>query len=191
MIRYPKPIPVGTAIPVWAFLDVTESDTFDVTEAEAEAAKDLPDLPGGIEPTQLGTAVPSSTNKVPKESDQSNPNYTAAIIGGVTGGIAGLVILVLAILWQCRRRTLRAAQRKEILPASTHQNHEQGHYAEPLVEQRGLHDHLPRLMPVTSLFGMKLYVSPCSVQSAWYMTDSYLSLEFEGSQRSRDISRCE
>ena len=50
-------------------------------------------LPGGIEPTQLGTAVPSSTNKVPKESDQSNSNYTAAIIGGVTGGIAGLVIL--------------------------------------------------------------------------------------------------
>ena len=174
IVRYPKPIPVGTSIPVWAYQDVINSDIFNVTRAMAVADLHLPESSASPGPTGTETAVityTTSPSSIPQVSpSQEHPKHTGAIVGGVIAGVAGLVIVVAAILWRYRRRARRVVKPKEITPASTYHSSDQGHWddkqqqallASPPVEQQGLNP--PQVIPVTSVFGGKFYVSTRSI----------------------------
>jgi len=118
---YPHPIPAGTSVPAWAFLDPTVSNGFDVTAALAAAS--LPETPAGTTPS--GAPVASSGNTVhaptfkpttsfpsstpaPDNSNSSSSNHTGAIVGGVVGGVLGLALLGALIFLFMRRSRNKA-----------------------------------------------------------------------------------
>lgn len=101
------------SVPQWAYLDVTTiGGAFNVTDAQSEAAKNLPDITGsetGPESTTTNGASPVSTGTSPNGSPTAPPStvanvppskkkHTGAIVGGVIGGTGGLAILG-ALLW--------------------------------------------------------------------------------------------
>ncbi|KAI0760413.1 hypothetical protein C8Q74DRAFT_1221071 [Fomes fomentarius] len=86
---YPEPIPDGTAIPAWAFLDVTRSSIFNITAAKALAMQHVPDVTANsslstsstTDPLHSLTAVLSVTTAIAPSSTSGG-----AVIGGATGG---------------------------------------------------------------------------------------------------------
>jgi hypothetical protein len=87
-------IPAGTAIPDWAYMDVTVSDRYNAVAAEAD---NKPESSAGGNPTvsNPGPASPTSTTQTPK-----HPTATAAVAvkksnaGAIAGGVvAGVVFL--------------------------------------------------------------------------------------------------
>ncbi|KAJ8078917.1 hypothetical protein PM082_013201 [Marasmius tenuissimus] len=103
--EFPNDIPAGTAVPGWAYIDISPSDGFDATRAQASAS--APESTGTPKPTQPNTpsALVSPTSQ-PEESSSSKSN-AGAIAGGVVGGIAGLAIIALLLFWFMRRRKAR------------------------------------------------------------------------------------
>lgn len=120
-ISWPAKIPSGTAIPAWAYIDVTVTDALNVTEAQSIAAERLPESTAGsapsstpplvtfsssgsgASPTSQGTPAPSAgAGGAPSGDDSSSSNKssnTGAIVGGVVGGIGGAAILAGIIAW--------------------------------------------------------------------------------------------
>ncbi|KAH9943118.1 uncharacterized protein BXZ73DRAFT_97173 [Epithele typhae] len=115
--QFPEPIPAGTSIPAWAYIDVTVSGTFNATLAQARANEDLPDSSapvsasstqttqstpptssdsGATNPTSgfTTTSSPSDNTSAPSGTDTPNSkSNVGAIVGGVVGGIAGLLVI--------------------------------------------------------------------------------------------------
>ncbi|KDQ06724.1 hypothetical protein BOTBODRAFT_39380 [Botryobasidium botryosum FD-172 SS1] len=114
---YPHPIPAGTSVPAWAFLDPTVKNTFDVTAALAAA--NLPETPGGATssgatthpfngPTLTPVAPFPSSVSTPASTGSSSTDHTGAIVGGVVGGVLGLALLC-ALIFLFMRRSHRTA----------------------------------------------------------------------------------
>lgn len=113
-------IPNGTSVPAWAFLDVTKGTGFwnpvlsyqvgDSPEVTASESGSLSPLPT---PTTTQTAVPGLTSDQAHFTSKSHhSNKTAAIVGGILGGIAFVVLSMGLFLWRQRikrRKTTRAA----------------------------------------------------------------------------------
>lgn len=102
---FPDNIPTGTTVPAWAYLDVTASDTFNVT-----AAQGIGDSPESTAvPTQTtATALPSSTAASGSPTSSSHTSHTGAIAGGVVGGVVGLAAVAgVIIFFALRRRRTR------------------------------------------------------------------------------------
>ncbi|KAI0773759.1 hypothetical protein C8Q74DRAFT_779488 [Fomes fomentarius] len=102
LMTYPLTIPGGTAVPAWAFQDVTTNDRFDVADAEAEALQDLPDttasvLPSSTSAPPTSTLVtfisPSSTSLTSTDSDSSStssaPTSASTGSGAAPAGAGG------------------------------------------------------------------------------------------------------
>lgn len=105
---YPNPIPAGTRVPHWAYLDVSVADTWNATTAQSAG-----DTPEGTPSTSSSTstsstAAPSSSTSSTSNKSSSN---TGAIAGGVVGGILGGTLLVGLIFWYTRRRRWRSVAR--------------------------------------------------------------------------------
>jgi len=133
-------IPNGTKVPAWAFLNVTEEGTWD-PDLSYDVG-DSPEVSGATlsplsTPTTTQTSVPSlspsqsqfasksgpttTQPSVPGLSSSQSPfvskyshhsNKTAAIVGGVLGGIVFIVLTIVLMLWRQRikrRRATRAA----------------------------------------------------------------------------------
>ncbi|KAI0716736.1 hypothetical protein C8Q76DRAFT_416190 [Earliella scabrosa] len=79
---YPEPIPDGTAIPAWAFLNITRNSNFNVTAAKAFAAQDLPDVtvnPAPPEPVSSSTSASSeSTSTITSAPSLASTNLAPA-----------------------------------------------------------------------------------------------------------------
>ncbi|KAI0723514.1 hypothetical protein C8Q76DRAFT_398353 [Earliella scabrosa] len=130
---YPNPIPPGTAVPAWAFQDVTSNDHFNVSEAFVVASADLPDTTASASPTPSPT--PGSSSSVSSSSSQSSSSSSSSsesesptqtsdsqdgqatsrsstkigpIVGGVVGGVVGAIALGAAAFYLLRRRQNRA-----------------------------------------------------------------------------------
>ncbi|RPD75671.1 hypothetical protein L226DRAFT_560155 [Lentinus tigrinus ALCF2SS1-7] len=67
---YPEPIPGGTAIPAWAFLDVTTNSTFNIVAAMALAAQDPPDVRSNLT-TSAGASSTSTSSTTSTSSSKS------------------------------------------------------------------------------------------------------------------------
>ncbi|RPD62059.1 hypothetical protein L226DRAFT_571434 [Lentinus tigrinus ALCF2SS1-7] len=145
---YPNPIPPGTAIPSWAFQDVTVKGAFDV--AEAELTGDSPESTASLSASTTSTTSSSSSSiatmtssdtpssSTPSASSASaSPTASAAaesgsgapkssnvgaIVGGVVGGVIGLILIGSAIFYMLRRqRNLDRKAQAQVLerPMST------------------------------------------------------------------------
>ncbi|PIL23319.1 hypothetical protein GSI_14630 [Ganoderma sinense ZZ0214-1] len=129
---YPESVPGGTAIPAWAFLDVTRNSTFNVDAAKVLAEQGVPDVTDVS--SSSSSASPSSPSSMPSTSSLSTTSLitstatplegttsgtsttgssahgsnAAPLVGGIVGGILGLLLigtLVLFIVLRHRRRT--------------------------------------------------------------------------------------
>jgi len=102
---YPEPIPSGTAVPAWAYIDVSKSDNFNATAAQLNEQENHPESTASG-PSATG-AVPSATNVPSSSGKKSN---TGAIVGGVVGGIGGAAILaaIAFFFWRRHQRNVSA-----------------------------------------------------------------------------------
>ncbi|TFK92335.1 hypothetical protein K466DRAFT_236269 [Polyporus arcularius HHB13444] len=119
--KYPEPIPGGTAVPAWAFLDVTTNSTFDIDAAMALASQDAPDVRSNSTSSATSSATSSSTSTsasapsavttstksvstisgstsyIPSASASAwsvpdhQHNDVGAIVGGTIGGVVGVL----------------------------------------------------------------------------------------------------
>ncbi|THG99064.1 hypothetical protein EW026_g3210 [Hermanssonia centrifuga] len=117
---WPTNIPTGTAIPAWAYLDVVEPDSFNITAAQALADEDLPESTAAAGPSATSGSSGSSTSSsasifasssahtlTPEAANSSSGSKSnvGPIVGGVVGGIGGAAIIAAAIaFWLIKRR---------------------------------------------------------------------------------------
>ncbi|CCA70038.1 hypothetical protein PIIN_03978 [Serendipita indica DSM 11827] len=126
MAAYPREVPSGTAIPAWAFLNITVLDRF--TAGAAQALVGQPDLTIGTPQSTISssqttssgspTTQPSSSSSTESStptSSQPQPSSkddTPAIVGGVVGGVVGLGLIVcLFIFLMKHNQTIKAKKR--------------------------------------------------------------------------------
>ncbi|GJE94502.1 hypothetical protein PsYK624_106720 [Phanerochaete sordida] len=121
---YGQPIPSGTDIPAWAFLNVTSLDTFDTDTARTFSTTNSTMFGGASSsssssviisfPTlSLSPASSGSASATPSAaSNGQNKSNAGAIAGGVIGGLAGAAALASAAVfwWRRRIRAPRAAE---------------------------------------------------------------------------------
>ncbi|KAI0721991.1 hypothetical protein C8T65DRAFT_629903 [Cerioporus squamosus] len=128
---YPMDVPLGTAVPAWAYQDVSSTDKFDASKASAVAAEDLPDITptsSNTSTTTSPTATTSSTRLSSSASATSTPTgggaadvagsgkstNVGAIVGGVVGGVLGILLLgVLVFYLLLRQRNLQRQAQAE------------------------------------------------------------------------------
>ncbi|KAH9066330.1 hypothetical protein EDB87DRAFT_1679074 [Lactarius vividus] len=130
---FPEPVPAGTRVPKWAYIDATISDIWN-----ASAAQLVGDDP---EVTGTSTIVPISTNRGPQSTltpttSGSGPSSTStshsssnagAIAGGVVGGIVGVALVAGVAAWFfIRRRRARSA------PSTTYMTGQGGDMGQPV-----------------------------------------------------------
>ncbi|KAI0773762.1 hypothetical protein C8Q74DRAFT_1368319 [Fomes fomentarius] len=116
---YPNPIPPGTAIPAWAFQDVTVQDRFNVTVAAKVASEGLPDTTPtatlSIPASTLDSSTTSSTqtSASPSDSAAASPSTTTKssnvgpIVGGVVGGVLGALLIGALAFYLLRKRQVK------------------------------------------------------------------------------------
>ncbi|KAI0356569.1 hypothetical protein OH77DRAFT_1423500 [Trametes cingulata] len=119
--NYPEGIPVGTAVPAWAYLDITTTNRFDPVAAEALVNQGAPEsTPSSNSPTAgtvltnapsaTSTAIgapqsPDSNTDSPSSSKKSN-NLGAIVGGAVSGGVGLIAIGLVLFFWLRRRREM-------------------------------------------------------------------------------------
>lgn len=110
-------VPSGTSVQEWAFVDVTKEGTWDPVLAYqvGNAIEVSGGQPGTLAapatPTSTQTAVPGlSSTQLATAHAHSSSKKTAAIVGGVVGGLAILATAVGLLLWRARVRRRRATR---------------------------------------------------------------------------------
>lgn len=106
---YSESIPSGTAIPQWAYQNVSLSDDFNATLAQAvgdgpeSAATKAPSTAYSVStstsPTASFTPSPSSSTSSNPFSSAPKSSNSAVITGGVVGGVVGLAALAAVATW--------------------------------------------------------------------------------------------
>ncbi|KAF9789864.1 hypothetical protein BJ322DRAFT_562703 [Thelephora terrestris] len=104
--QYPYNVPPGTAIPRWAFINVTTlpNETFNV--ALAESVGQSPEAT----PVPLSTATTTFSSKPTNTSSGGSNNggtgnqSTAGIVGGIVGGVVLLIAVVIGVIVGWRRQ---------------------------------------------------------------------------------------
>ncbi|EIW75913.1 hypothetical protein CONPUDRAFT_169153 [Coniophora puteana RWD-64-598 SS2] len=125
---FPSQIPSNTAVPQWAFLDVTTTGNWNATAAQA--AGDLPENSATSLPSATTSSNPDATmNLSPSSTFQVSPDPTpvshrglsvGAIAGIAIGGAAVLTALATAFFIWNRRR---AGSRQGVAPSSVDVSH--------------------------------------------------------------------
>jgi len=122
--QYPLDIPAGTAVPHWAYLNVTTTDIWDA--AAASAVANLPESTGvtpqvstltsstSISRTSTRTGSLLSTN-TSQSSHGGGGSNAGAIAGGVVGGLAVIGLTAAVVLWFLMKKK----KRSEVPPSSS------------------------------------------------------------------------
>ncbi|KAH8102721.1 hypothetical protein BXZ70DRAFT_1006622 [Cristinia sonorae] len=99
---YPETIPPETAVPSWAYLDVSHTNNFNATAALVEKLANHPEITSQTTMESLSSSpslFPAATSK---------PASSGPIIRGLIGGLGGLAVSVVVALfgwrWHQRRR---------------------------------------------------------------------------------------
>ncbi|KAK0503360.1 hypothetical protein EDD18DRAFT_629951 [Armillaria luteobubalina] len=109
---FPEPIPNGTHVPGWAYLDVKTEDTFDINQAKQDANA----TESTFVPQPTSTTAISSTTSTPSATptQESQSNHSNVVGGSVAGGVFGLMAVVGIIgIWTYRRRERRVGSHDE------------------------------------------------------------------------------
>jgi len=112
---FPEPIPEGTRVQRWAYLDPTTDDSWN--ETAARLTGDSPEVTGSASTVPTATKNSQSTVTPQTASSASSSNSssksssnTGAIAGGVVGGVVGAAIIAGIVSWYAiRRRRARSA----------------------------------------------------------------------------------
>ncbi|KAI9571571.1 hypothetical protein HD554DRAFT_1789594 [Boletus coccyginus] len=110
---FPLDVPTGTAVPQWAFQNVTTSDLFNpilaqsVGDSPESTALNNAKSTGSVHPVSTVTsasltASPSPTGTGTASSGSSSS--TAAIVGGVVGGIVGLALIAGVVFFVMKKK---------------------------------------------------------------------------------------
>lgn len=163
--RFPRPIPPGTSVPAWAYMDVTTSNQWTPTAAQAFKANNGSEFSNTASSSSAssssptGGSSPSATSAAP--SGSSKKTDVGAIVGGVVGGVGGVAIVAFLLwFWMSRRqRGPTPAQYRAPSPtlhATTPDTEKQPHYAQMSVTPA-----LPVSPPVSpmTVTSGRLYVS--------------------------------
>jgi len=125
--QYPGTIPQGTAIPHWAFFNVTSSvnQTYDQSTMML-AGRDPEELPPPATTLSTGsTSLSSSSTRsstplpIPTSNSSNNTNggtNVAAVVGGVVGSVVPLTILAVVAFFYTRHRRQQKAQPQMLNP---------------------------------------------------------------------------
>ncbi|KAG8860386.1 hypothetical protein FRB91_003799 [Serendipita sp. 411] len=106
---YPLEIPFDTAVPAWAYLNITLLDKFDA--AMAQTVLDEPDVTPGnqtistssssftqdtaLTPTSTSSSTFTASETDPATGSSSRKNSVPAIVGGRIVGVVGFIVWVL------------------------------------------------------------------------------------------------
>lgn len=100
--RYPNEIPDLTAVPSWAYLNVTAKDIFNADEAQLDNSPDStvgsnPSSTASASSTQSSTITSSAQSSAAPEPTSSitevSSEHKSSIVGGVVGAVAGISLL--------------------------------------------------------------------------------------------------
>ncbi|EDR14361.1 uncharacterized protein LACBIDRAFT_306125 [Laccaria bicolor S238N-H82] len=109
---FPQPLPTGTVVPHYAYLNVQTTDTFNVSLAQTAGGAESSPVATVASNTATGskTATKSSTVSPTKSGSaaKSGPNV-GAIAGGVIGGVVILALIAGFIFWLIRRNNRNKA----------------------------------------------------------------------------------
>ncbi|KAI0256987.1 hypothetical protein BJV78DRAFT_1150859 [Lactifluus subvellereus] len=99
---FPEPIPAGTRVPNWAYLNPVPGDSWNISTAQV--AGDSPEVTGNAIPTSTRASQPTVT-----PTSKSSQN-TGAIAGSVVGGAVGAAVIASVVAWfVIRLRRARSA----------------------------------------------------------------------------------
>jgi len=121
---FPLELPGGTAVPDWAYQNVTGTNAFNETLAAAVATTDHAESSSSASPSSTGSATTSPTTSPftsPEESLSSGNSHAAAVIAGLIAGVIGMGLLAVAILFLIRRR-----RRSQIAPSAVYMESSRG-----------------------------------------------------------------
>jgi hypothetical protein len=131
---FPNPIPSGTAVPNWAYQNISGNATFNATLAQL--AGDLPESSAPPSPTST-TATETSTSAAATSSNANGNNknktdHAGVIAGSVVGGLAFLsVMAILVALFIRHRGRSRSNPRSSSSPVLPDDDHDQMAMATP------------------------------------------------------------
>ncbi|KAI0751428.1 hypothetical protein C8Q80DRAFT_1119204 [Daedaleopsis nitida] len=118
--KYPEDIPADTAVPAWAYLDITQVNTFDPAAAQALANQGAPESTATVTPSSTATsntATPTSSDSSQGAPKSGNGDTSGGskksisigpIVGGVVGGVVALIAIGLAVFFFLRHRRSKA-----------------------------------------------------------------------------------
>ncbi|KAH9071170.1 hypothetical protein EDB83DRAFT_320058 [Lactarius deliciosus] len=100
---FPNPVPAGTRVPKWAYIDSSIGDNWNISTAQL--AGDSPEVTG------TASIVPTSTSTAARSTSTSHHSSNAgAIAGGVVGGVIGAALIAGVVVWfAIRRRRARSS----------------------------------------------------------------------------------
>ncbi|KAH9035486.1 hypothetical protein EDB85DRAFT_2143654 [Lactarius pseudohatsudake] len=114
---FPNPVPAGTRVPKWAYINSPTGDSWNISAAQL--AGDSPEVTGtvSIVPTRFSQSTLTPTSSVSRSGSLSTSSptphrrsNTGAIVGGVVGGIVGAALIAGIWSWfAIRRRHARSA----------------------------------------------------------------------------------
>ncbi|KAI6109476.1 hypothetical protein F5141DRAFT_1214992 [Pisolithus sp. B1] len=112
-VGYSENIPSDTAIPQWAYQNVTLSGTFNATLAQVVGATSAKITASSVSTsTDLAaslTPLPSPSSSLISLASTPKSNNTGAIAGGAVGGVVGLAAVAAVATWFFVRRRRQVA----------------------------------------------------------------------------------
>ncbi|KAK0459823.1 uncharacterized protein EV420DRAFT_292641 [Desarmillaria tabescens] len=108
---FPEPIPNGTRVPAWAYLDVKTEDNFDINQAKQDANA----TESTFVPQPTSTTAPTTTpTPSPTPTQEGSSNHGDVVGGSIAGGVFGLMAIIgLVGIWTYRRRERRLGSHDE------------------------------------------------------------------------------
>ncbi|KAG9044685.1 hypothetical protein FS837_007700 [Tulasnella sp. UAMH 9824] len=107
---FPYPIPAGTQVPAWAYMDPSAVGFWSPTIASSYAVGPSASItPGSASPSPTSTQRPTTIfvqvtpSPIPSPTDRSASTPAGAIAGGVVGGVILLIVIGLGIWFSCFR----------------------------------------------------------------------------------------
>lgn len=111
---FARPIPSGTRVPHYAYLNPTVDDTFNITAAMDASVLAAPESTAVPQSTGGSTTSTRSPSAGPTSSASSGSSKAGPIAGGVVGGVVGLALIAALVFWWTRRRRSRTAPSSEV-----------------------------------------------------------------------------
>jgi len=127
---FPNSIPLGTSVPTWAYIDPRPLGLFSASQAQAYADSASVSLTPGVSPSATSTSTTTtaistisvdsnsqSTSTASPSSNSSKSSPIGAIVGGIVGGLAVIVLCVIALLLYNRGKNKPATDHHIPAPA--------------------------------------------------------------------------